>query len=291
MTTQLTALLLSCSLCSFAAAANCSANDTARIEGLLSTGTTFINNEWNTSFPSKFDPLRAVNATKHNFDSGGLKTLCSATCGVQLASCHAMELKLDHVDIAGLRDVAFVPLALELCGSSTDGKCPFGNDTMGPLTDGLYGTVGLTAVAKKVTATVDVLSHGGGIRYICKDAFKKWSELFWKGVATCTVDATLAASASACYGQCNANLSSDVFAVSTAVVDKTPSLKLKNFDCKFKNGQGELPAGIVNDFKDHITDAIQAAFKKDAPAGIDQVNGLIGGYLADFNVPTQCTPN
>jgi hypothetical protein len=93
---------------------------------------------------------------------------------------------------------------------------------------------------------------------------------------------------------------------------QSPSLELKHFDCKFKNSQGEvllweknvsalsllpanlytgeLPAGIVNDFKSQITDAIQKLFKKDAPPAIEKVNGLIQTYLADFNVPAACAP-
>jgi hypothetical protein len=90
---SLNLILLLCS-CPFAAATNCSANDTARIEGLLVQGQALLETEWNSSFPPQFDPYRAVNSTDYNFKSGPLKTLCSSTCGVQLASCHAMELHL-----------------------------------------------------------------------------------------------------------------------------------------------------------------------------------------------------
>ena len=63
------------------------------------------------------------------------------------------------------------------CGT-TNGSCPHMpqlNSTKGEASTGVYGTLAVAASVNTLTFDVDVYDNGGGIRYVCKDAFKTWT--------------------------------------------------------------------------------------------------------------------
>lgn len=143
---------------------------------------------------------------------------------------------------------------------------------------------------KTLTFSVDVYNNGGGIRYVCKNAFKKWTELFWKGIAICTVQAELAAHGTFCGGACNLLRSKDIFAVSGIRIE-SPTLKVSDFHCKFDHSQGELPASLINDWKGHIADAINKEFKTNVGKWTGILNTQIAEQLQnDSALPSRCNP-
>lgn len=266
--------------------ADCSDDFKKKINVVLGTATAFLNNHWNSTIMGlDLDPFMGiVKKLEYPIDH---KDGCTEICGAQLASCHHFSLKLTDADLYGLSKVVWHPFTLSQCALSPVGKCPYGKPTPGLVSTGVDGL--LQASAKiNLDAKLDIVSDGGGIRVTCKDAFKKWTELLWKGKGHCNVSsASVTTNIQFCAGMCNITASKDVAAISSLSISKL-SFNLDKTNCKFDGGQG-IPhlIDIIQFFDKHFFDDIIKAMQKPLQ---DAINKIIGQAIGSAGIPEKCNP-
>ena len=247
---------------------------------------------------SHLDPLvvGSLNGSVTKLDK---KDGCDEICGAQLAVCDDFDLQIGSAELAGLSSVNFSTIELDslsivdannTCQRTTRAtKTLLGIPPAPPpmAVCGLTGQVRATAsVAVKVA--LDLESDGGGIHVTCKDAFKKWHELLWKGKGHCTARTTaLQMDVDVCGATCNPLASKELAALMTVEVGAF-KFNFDKFDCNFDTGKGipDLP-DIAKFFSPHlftsIADALQPTLGKLITKELAQV-------LPAAGIPESCEP-
>jgi hypothetical protein len=165
---------------------------------------------------------------------------CDEICGAQLASCHSFGLRLGSATLLGLGSMNFTNILLSNLTLHSNETCSSNASSGSPaaVACGINGGADITA-ALSTKVMLDVQSGGGGIRVECKDAFKKWSELLWKGKGHCTASTRgLQAHIRFCGASCAPGKSKDLAALAGATVSKL-NFNFDHLDCSFGAGKGK----------------------------------------------------
>lgn len=126
----------------------------------------------------------------------------------------------------------------------------------------------------------------GGVRVWCKDAFKTWSELLWKGTGHCSTSVKVSANVENCAAVCDVAKSKDIAAISALKVAKL-DVDLEEFHCAFSGGQGikylpDILAALVSPLKRIVVDALQKPLMK-------AINQVLDN-LIHTDIPSTCYP-
>lgn len=236
---------------------------------------------------SHLDPLNVTSlsgsVTKLDHKDG-----CDEICGAQLASCHAFELRVGKLKLSGLDSVNITAIELmSLRIVDANETCNATAPATPQVLCGLNGQANLSATLSLKVA-LDLEDSGGGIRVTCKDAFKKWTELLWKGHGHCTASTdSLQMHVATCGSCCNPLHSKDLVAIESAAVSSL-DFNFKHFDCDFDAGKGipHLP-DIAKFFSPHLFQSIATALQ---PTMASLMTAELGRVLPAVGMPTACAP-
>jgi len=228
---------------------------------------------------ANLDPFTGINNIDYHI-TDSLKKICMGVCGAQLASCHAFTFHLGSTEVKGLKSVHWGDLkvdGIQMTPTTADQS----------ITQCNIEANASASADTRLTIKLDIQNHAGGLRMYCKNAFKTWSELTWKGFGTCdsgTVHATATAQMKA--RTCSPPAQKDIAKGGSATVHNV-NFDLSQLQCHFSSGQGipYLPS-ILAFFKPDIYKELGKQLADQVPKAL---NNALAKTLQKAGIPSVCT--